>query len=430
MSMDYPAYSQWQIEGEPSSPHLTRLVSATLFGTACLWGLATGFSYWTGLGALAQGGGLVAAALLFLLAGLVWPATWLSYAGLLMTAHAVAALLSAVLNGPTWFVVRYVLLLPALLLMLSVVRVGEKAIRCVQAGLTLAVVVFAVYHLAFVDVSALTTASYRLDSFLNPNSIGYIAALGGISLIDFVIRRWPQPRERWSPTTLCIAGALAACFVLCLATKSRTATIVLIFGVTVRLYLALGMARVFILSVVGLISIAIAWEAVASFSTNVATTYQLFDRTRGLSGGTGRFQIWQVVVERIWLPNVLFGVGPGNHMEVTHFYTGVRSVHNGLLQNLAEVGLIGAAPLVLLLVHCFKSAHRQRRDGRIHFAIALLAGGCLASVPEEMFFSIGNPGSLLFLLSVAVLAGQPLETASPQPAVLEPNPTWTNTDAG
>jgi O-antigen ligase len=80
------------------------------------------------------------------------------------------------------------------------------------------------------------------------------------------------------------------------------------------------------------------------------------------------------------------------------------SAHNGLLVALAETGLLGTVPLILLLFYCAKGVFRHRSSAIRPWAVATFAAGLTESMGESMLFSMGNPASLLFLLAVAALA--------------------------
>jgi O-antigen ligase len=145
--------------------------------------------------------------------------------------------------------------------------------------------------------------------------------------------------------------------------------------------------------------------------------YQLFDRRRGVVTGTGRFHAWYHVIHSVWLPNFVLGVGPGLQGELLKAASGIAMAHNGILMNLAETGLVGTIPLLVILAASFRSCIRRRRNRNVHFAIALFAAGFLESLAENMMFSMGNPGSLLFLLSIAVLCMPEREAVAFAPPV-------------
>ncbi len=375
---------------------------------ALIWGLGTGFSHLTGAPEVVSAGVMAVVGAGLLVIQPTWMVIWIGErAGLLMLGHVIAALLAGIVGGSELSpIVRYLLLLPALSLMLAIARTGGSAVRAAQAGLTLSILVFVVYNAVFMDLGRLGRAQYRLESFMNPNSVGFISAMGAISLLDVFLRRWAGASKRFGTLTVMVLLAILPCFVLCVATKSRTATLVLLVGMALRIYLTIGMTRAMVLVVLGLFALVATWEVVSRLGSGVADLYQLYDRQRAMAGGTGRFRIWATLVTDIFLPNFAIGVGPGNYTPLLKAISGYSLAHNGLLMNAAETGLIGVLPLILIVVMCVRSGWRNRRNREMYFAITLAVAGFVESLAENMFFSMGNPGSLLFLLAVAVLCLQ------------------------
>jgi hypothetical protein len=139
----------------------------------------------------------------------------------------------------------------------------------------------------------------------------------------------------------------------------------------------------------------------------------LHDQNRSIETGTSRYLAWSYVVHEQWLPNFYFGVGPGRHGPALESAVGVSSAHNGLLINLAEVGVSGAAPLLLVLG---LSLARARRNPDAGWALPIMVTGIVESGAETMFFGMGSSASLLFLLAVAVLASDPTRMSPAAPS--------------
>jgi len=94
------------------------------------------------------------------------------------------------------------------------------------------------------------------------------------------------------------------------------------------------------------------------------------------------------------------------------------NAHNGLVAALAETGVCGTIPLVMVIGICFVSIGRSWRDPQIIWAASLFVAGLSESMGEVMLFSIGSPGSLLFMLSVASLTTEGLRIKVPASKVI------------
>jgi O-antigen ligase len=383
-----------------------------LLAIGLLWGGITAFSMasedWA---TKAQGLGLAVALFLGMVALgapilFLWFRLW---PGMLLTLHVVAALASGLWSGSELeSMVRYVALAPAFSILLASVCGGEEDIRQLRIGFTLAGMVFAVFHLFNLELAELSDPAYRLTVFLNPNGTGFIAALTGVSALDLGLN---QARAKTARVLWLVS--FVACGLLWFSTKSRTALLAFMAGVLIigAFHLQARNAR-FALTA----ALALALLFTARFKGFFVDTLSLDDQYRSIATATGRFGIWEYILTQIFPEAPLLGVGPGRHADLVSNATGCSSAHNGLLMALAETGLSGTVPLVLLLLLGSAGAWRHRHDPGICWAVALFAAGFMESLGEVMFFSIGNPASLLFMLAVAALTlrdFQPRDTAEP-----------------
>jgi O-antigen ligase len=269
--------------------------------------------------------------------------------------------------------------------------------------LTWAAFTFVFYHILFVDFAALSNPNYRINLFMNPNGVGFISAMCAASMLDYALRIIARTHRWLSLKTAIFFAAVLLCAIVCVATKSRTASIVFFMAVLVRLYLSLGLGRALLLGIGATVALLVTSSIIStSISGQINEIFQLTDKHRNIAGGTGRFGIWSFVIRDIWLPNFLYGVGPAQHMALTK-PVGGSSAHNGMLAYLGDLGLLGAAPIMILVGVCAVRAFRLRRNPHFYFAITIFAAGIVESLGETMFFSFGNPASLLFLFAVAML---------------------------
>jgi len=153
--------------------------------------------------------------------------------------------------------------------------------------------------------------------------------------------------------------------------------------------------------------------------------FAIDDRYRGLdSGGTGRFETWNAAWN-LFLSHPILGVGFRVHETLLKMNT---SAHNGYLALLAEIGLIGfAAALYFTLTGLWRIWRRSQDPSQTYSYSVLLGLACgyfVLAVFERYFINVGNPTSLLFLLSIL---GPSLSPSKSVPAVL---PEQTNDQDG
>lgn len=370
-----------------------------------VWGMITSFSAAItpdrDSGMVYMGLGLLLALVATLLAGQAAASFtgWVGTAiGILVTAHVAAASISGVVNASSSnAVLRYALLLPAMGVMVAATRRDSHA-QGLRLGLTAAGVAFVAYHLPALRLGDLLDPNSRLSLFLNTNSVGFISAMTGVSVLTLLRN---QTRLKGG------AGwaVVGACCLLCIATKSRTALLAGLSGGLIVLYRrARESRRVMAVVVTGVAVVAVAaffTETGRRAATTVSELYMLHDQHRSIETGTSRYLAWSYVLREQWLPNAFFGMGPGRHNAALESAVGISSAHNGVLSNLAEVGVAGTLPLLLALG---LGLARARGSTNAEWALPIVVTGIVESLAETMFFSMGSSASLLFLLGVAALA--------------------------
>lgn len=402
---------------EPSTRQATTVRVATLSPSAgragnryivlgFLWGLTCNFSLAAGedVAPLLQGAGLaLALGLACLERGTVRPLlAWTrSEIGLLIAVHALAAIVSGLLSQSSpAAILRYVLLLPAVSLLLFVGSRGSDSVGGLRTGLLLAGIAFVVFHLYHLDVGSLFDPRYRLTVFINTNGVAFISAMTCVLLLAPSIAR--------GRTVLAFRLlAVGMCSLLVFATKSRTGMLALVSGALVHLILRARSSRrtmwAALVSAGAALAILVAVPPTQRLVDGLANIYMLDDEYRSIESGTYRYEAWRYVISDLWLPNPLLGVGPGRHSSMVNSALDVPGAHNGVLANLADVGLLGTGPLLLVTLIALARAKRATSSSA---ALALLVAGMVESGAETMWFSMGNTGSLLFLVSVTVLGSK------------------------
>jgi O-antigen ligase len=134
--------------------------------------------------------------------------------------------------------------------------------------------------------------------------------------------------------------------------------------------------------------------------SSLADYYSLFGKYRNISNATNRTEIWSYVWDEIIANHPFLGVGPGLHGDLVERGIGFSSAHNGVLMYLAEIGVLGTLPYLIVF---FTGLRRALKDPALRtLVLPLLVAGGVESMAETMFFSTGNVGSLLFLFALVV----------------------------
>lgn len=240
----------------------------------------------------------------------------------------------------------------------------------------------------------------RGKDLLNPNTLALVAM--SVLLAGMAIRM--------IPLRLIVIVAMGAVIVL---TGSRAAAVASLAGLGVILLLRLRVARTSSILIV-LAVLAMAGLLLASYYADATVReldqfFALRDQHRGLeSGASGRSLAWQGTW-KLFLSHPLFGVGFRTHEYLLKVGT---SSHNGYLALLAEVGLVGfAAALFLALSGMVRVWQRMKEPTQIHSHSILFGLGCgyfALALFERYLINVGNPTSLLFLVTI-LMPAMPLE---------------------
>jgi hypothetical protein len=140
---------------------------------------------------------------------------------------------------------------------------------------------------------------------------------------------------------------------------------------------------------------------------------------RGVTSGvTGRIDAWGATWE-LFLQNPLFGVGFRAH---EHTLKVATSAHNGYLAMLAEIGIFGFSCAIVFILMGLTVLWRKTRHEELLWTHSVLFGLAVGYMVLGMFerylINIGNPTSLLFLLSVLLPPGiDGKTTATSRPVV-------------
>ncbi len=399
----------------PESTARTRL----FFVAGLVWGLCTALAFlWIPLQIVG-----IAAALMLVALGpnrllLRWSE---SLTGAMMWAYALVVVASGMLNGSeVAMIVRYLVVVAGFLLILEAARQARVSALWLGNGLLCGGFVLVAWHVLEMDWARLFDPMYRISLFLNPNGVGFIAAMTGIGLLAHLLTP-PAPEEvehGGSPSSpawrALLAVAFAMTLVVCFATKSRTALVAFVTGLGVVFMLARpgDLWKVLFAGAVGLVA-ALGVGFGAGLLSEINEVYMLSGSGRDITTGTGRFVVWEFILSELWPAHPWLGVGPGQHDAIILARFNQGSSHNGYLMNLAELGLVGLLPLVIVMAYAALRTLkllRHRAAGYLAdlsvgvvMAAGWFAAGAVEALGETLFFSVGNPGSLMFLCGIAIL---------------------------
>jgi len=318
--------------------------------------------------------------------------------GILIFFSSVIVGVSAIINGFTVNgLIRYLALVPVFAVLLMTCEDKEYldgALRSFAASSFL----FVVVHLGLADFAEIFNPQYRLGSFMNTNGVGFIACI--CALVHIVL--FSQKRKQDSKIFIYFdLFAVVAGIAVLFLTRSRTATLAFIGGVAclpfaVPELVSKKMGRLLFLGAGAVILTVCYWPAIFEF---VSYNYSFFDKYRSIETATNRTEIWSYTFYHIIMNNLFIGIGPGMHLETIENATGYTNANNGLLVYMAEIGLLGTIPYILLLVFTFVKTLESK--GLRRFFLVILVAGFIESLGETIFFSTGSVASLIFLLAIA-----------------------------
>lgn len=305
-------------------------------------------------------------------------------------AYLMTFLASCLINGyrPA-DLLRELLLFAGVVTLCALMTNEARTARFIQ-GVGFSAILLVAWFAAEIDPPLVLTSGHRLETALGSNSAGMIAAIAFAMLYFRALVSHEQKRRlAW------LSLAALAAFVV-VATKSRTSLVML----TAAFFLLSIYRAKYLVTVVAVALLLV----IAIFNTDVLDVLLRIQLPTGYAGGksifnlTGRTEIWWDA----WLilrDNLFLGVGP--ERAIADVDGRATSFHNAFVQLLVEVGVIGAAPILVLLIIALKRVLTTREN---HLIKTVFLIGMLGALAESRLLNFGNPGSLLFLISFLYLA--------------------------
>ena len=240
--------------------------------------------------------------------------------------------------------------------------------------------------------------------FSHKNGLGAYAAIATVQLFLFV-----RPTGKTQAYWWAARGAAVACLLLAGSATSVTAAVVgFLFYLLLR---NRHTSHPFILSILAGLVVVVA----GALSAGLADILGLFGRDVTL---TGRTQIWATALEMIdqhlWL-----GLGYGSHVNVmmdylrTALFSSAVDTHNGYLDVLAAVGLIGFICFLLAVIVSIGKAYSvarratgQLRDIGLASACTIVMSLTVGMGEVSPFRAVGYGGALFWMSMVLAACAQ------------------------
>jgi O-antigen ligase len=246
---------------------------------------------------------------------------------------------------------------------------------------------------------------------LNPNTIGLVSIsvlLAAMSIRMLAVR-------------LAVMAPIALIIIL---TGSRAAAVAAVVGVGMVLWLRLRARRRPVLLIAGICLLMVVGVSILYGEVLFKTldgVYGLSRADRGFgSGATGRVEAWKWTWE-LFVRNPILGVGFRSH---EFLLKADSSSHNGYLATLAEIGIIGFVGILFLVVRGLRLLWVGSRQEGPGFSQSILFGLCvgylLLAIFERYLINVGNPTSLLFLVSI--MRSGAMEHPVTEPEEFQPEP--------
>lgn len=307
---------------------------------------------------------------------------------LLFSIYLSSFLISGIINNFNINVIVREILLIIVLLYIMILFTNEKEDKFLK-GLFGGSSLLIIYYFLKIDMNLILIPIYRLETALNPNSIGMISVMFLFLVIYFL------DKKEYNKYLLYIFILLSIAIIL--MTRSRTTIIMMIIGIMYFLFLQ----KKYKILIYGFILFIV----VGTYKYEVISNVLRIDSPKGYVGDkgisnlAGRTNMWNVAITTI-KENTFFGLGPEKAVYIGDDYK-PHSFHNAFLQLFANYGIFAFTSILTLILISFYNLFDRRYSNiyKIIF-IAGIAGGMV----EARLLNFGSPGNLLFLISLIHLS--------------------------
>jgi exopolysaccharide production protein ExoQ len=254
---------------------------------------------------------------------------------------------------------------------------------------------------------------------LHKNSLGRLCVISAFSMLWTLHRRWrDKPRNSGYYQNLAdISVLFVAVYLLKGAENSYSATSIGCFAIGIAVFLGLLWCRKLRIAVpqsvlLALVVLFIGFGASAPFmgGSNVAKFSSSLGRDETL---TGRTEVWSDLV-KAFNHQPLLGVGFGSFWTDARrrFYL-VPHAHNGYLDILLELGLMGFVLTIVWLLSCARKLQNALMQNYewASMAISLLAIMIIGNTTESSLNDLSEPMTSVLILASIIVTCRPIHTS-------------------
>lgn len=226
----------------------------------------------------------------------------------------------------------------------------------------------------------------------HPNAIAATGATAALVSLFHFHRKMPNTPHSFVSLAIGAAG-----FALIIVARSRTSLFIfsLLFFYSLLSSLSLNNLRrtmVFSFCIIAIVIVAL------TFSDSISEYLEIYSASRSLSSGTGRFEMWEFVLENIIPDNAIFGIGGDSYANMMMNRYNVAGAHNIIIDQLARCGLLANAFYVSMVLLAFMGLTKIDSDRPLLLSIFFF--GLLASMAELRFIGLAHPGAVAVLFAV------------------------------
>lgn len=316
---------------------------------------------------------------------------------LLVFFYTLVAVLSCIFHDATMLeTARFGVIWPAYVVACAISESPRATQVSVKQGLLLGCAAYCLFLMLSVDWGQLANPAYRGDKDYDV-FMALCGAVLGLAGIELILRDQASSRDKVIGAAYCLIGFMCPTIIV----KSRGYT----SGTLVAAMLMIGGAKnrslLWFASINAALLAVIFHEEVIAAMASVGEIFSLFDGTRDIRTGTGRFDGWRIAITDVWPQHPWIGHGANSNFEIMWNRARIHGAHNVVVANLIDFGIVGCAPIVLLLVTppFVHFVLRARPVFGLHFYLVGLVG----VLNENLLFNFGTPGSLIVLASLASL---------------------------
>ena len=265
------------------------------------------------------------------------------------------------------------------------------------AGLIVSVYVIQTYGGLSQYYAAALRENSRLGGEVSQlNRLGMNAAFSVVAMFFYVIRK-----KKYYIIPFMIAPGLAA-----IGSGSRKALITIVLGVVLQLTFNRNLSADILKRIVSLLVIAAIVVGVGNYVIKLPVMHNINERMIGMfemiKGEKGdnssnvRKKMMQVGL-KAFIQKPVFGYGVNNARYINKEYVGrFTYLHNGYVENLVNVGLIGSLPFYLMLISLLVKHFKYVRAGKKNMILAF-SFLCVFFINEFGMVSYYSKGTYIFL---------------------------------